>query len=156
MSTSWNDIVLGLYHLKKFWIEKQTQPSWIEQPFLQNTNRSEVLFSTFDHSCLAAAWILVTQVSVEEWACDAVWEKATFRTQVWLLERNAEAPVLMHQELAQMHHPGKAVSFAKLVNTIDQVVIEREYIYVRDKRLLSNNQLSVHTAWRKFLRPNIA
>lgn len=152
MSASWGDTVLSLYYQKKFLVDIQTAPRMVEKPFLHNANPAAIVASILQHDVLAAAWILVTQVSVDEYGCDAVWHKATFRIQVWLLERNAEAPKLLLEEFTTRINPGHPVNLTKLVSDIDRVAIERETIFVRDKRLITESQLSLCAAWRKFLR----
>ena len=155
MQESWGDSVLGLYRLKQFWVNKQTQSTWVEKPFLRNTNRSVIVDSHFNHARLIAGWILFSEVSVEAWAADAVWQRATFRYQVWFQDRYREAPVLLLEEFVVKEHPGGTVGLKSLAVEIDKILVESDCVYIRDTRLLQEKQLSSYATWRKFLRPKV-
>lgn len=154
MQESWGDSVLGLYGLKQFWMDKQTKKNWAEKPFFHNTNRSVIVDSHFNHARLIAGWILFSEVSVEAWAADAVWQRATFRYQAWFQDRYREAPVLLLEEFVVKEYPGGTIVFKSLAVEIDKILLEGDCVYIRDTRKQEKQMVS-YKHWRKFLRPKV-
>ena len=140
--------VIRLYRIKEEFIhqlQEKTPP-----PLYAPT----VIATTLDHACLTAAWVMFTHISIETHISDETFQRGSFRYDVWLLDASSPVPSLLWSDTVYRRYPAESEPCMRcLAQDIDRVSVDKQSVYVRDWRVLTNNKDAAYPIhWRTYPR----